>query len=101
MVLISLLCSYMLAMGKKWVNIASNFIYLFGVLLRVQHCTGHIMTGSFVGRRNQYIQLVKVLHCKLPTISKQLPTFPHKVLGFNRRPLRWEASVLPLGHRGP
>ena len=30
--------------------------------------------GSFVGRGNQYIQLVKVLYCKLPTIGKQLPT---------------------------
>ena len=28
------------------------------------------MTGSFVGRGNQYIQLVKVLCCKLPTIEK-------------------------------
>ena len=35
--------------------------------------------SSFVARGNQYIQLVKVLYCKLPTISKQLPTFPHKV----------------------
>ena len=33
--------------------------------------------GSFVGRGN-YIQLIKVLYCKLPTISKQLPTFPHR-----------------------
>ena len=38
--------------------------------------------GSFVGKQNQYIQLVKVLYCKLPTIGKQLPTFPHKVWGF-------------------
>ena len=55
------------------------FIYLFGVLRRFQHCTGHIRIGSFVGRGNQYIQLVKVLYCKLPTIGKQLPTFPHEV----------------------
>ena len=34
------------------------------------------MTGSFMGRGNQYIQLVKVLHCKLPTIGRQLSTFP-------------------------
>ena len=33
--------------------------------------------GSFVSKGNQYIQLVKVLYCKLPTIGKQLPTFPH------------------------
>ena len=40
------------------------------------HCIGHIITGSFMGRGNQYIQLVKVLYCKLPTNSKQLPAFP-------------------------
>ena len=57
--------------------------------------------SSFVGIGNQYIQLVKVLHCKLPTISKQLPTFPHKDQGLNRLAHRWEASVLPLHHRGP
>ena len=69
------------------------FIY-FGVLRSFQHCTGHIMTGSFVARGNQYTQLVKVLYCKLPTMGKQLPTFPHKVRGVNRQPQRWEASVL-------
>ena len=53
--------------------------YLFGVLHHFQNCTGHITTGSFVGRGNQYIQLVKVLYCKLLTIGKQLPTFAHKV----------------------
>ena len=26
------------------------FIYLFGVLCRFQHCTGHITTGSWKGR---------------------------------------------------
>ena len=31
--------------------------------------------GRFMGRENQNVQ-VKVLYCKLPTISKQLPTFP-------------------------
>ena len=35
--------------------------------------------GSFVGRGNQYIQLVKVLDCKLPTNGKQLPAFLLKV----------------------
>ena len=55
------------------------FIYLFGVLRRFQHCTGHITTGSWEGRGNQYIQLVKVLYCKLPTNGKQLPAFPLEV----------------------
>ena len=30
-------------------------IYLFGVLRRFQHCTGHITMGSWKGRGNQYI----------------------------------------------
>ena len=34
-------------------------IYLFGVLRRLQHCTGHITTGSWKGRGNQYIELVR------------------------------------------
>ena len=33
------------------------------------HCKGHIMTGSFVGRGNQYIQVVKVLYCKLRRVE--------------------------------
>ena len=37
-------------------------IYLFGILRHFQHCTGHITTGSWKGRGNQYIQLVKVLY---------------------------------------
>ena len=47
------------------------------------------------------IQLVKFLHCKLPTFSKQPPTFPHRVKGLNHIPQRWNASVLPLHHHGP
>ena len=35
--------------------------------------------GSFMGRGNQYIQLIKVLYCKLPTISKKGPSSQHKV----------------------
>ena len=30
-------------------------LLLFGVLRRFQHCTGHITTGSWKGRGNQYI----------------------------------------------
>ena len=59
------------------------------------------MTGSFMGRENQYIQLVKILYCKLPTIGEQLPTFPHKVQHLNHRPQWWEARVLLLCHLGP
>ena len=50
------------------------------------------MKVSFMVRGNQYIQLVRVLYCKLLTIGKKLSTFP----GLNCRPQRWEASVLPL-----
>ena len=55
-------------------------IYLFGVLCRFQHCTGHITTGSWKGRGNQYIQFTRVVYCKLPTNSKQLPAFPLKAI---------------------
>ena len=79
-----------------------QFIYLFGVLRRFQHCTGHITMGSWKGRGNQYIQFVKVLYCKLPTNGEQLQAFPlEAVLGIEPRPQRWEARVLPLCHRGP
>ena len=54
-----------LVSGRKWWG-----------LCRFQQCTGRIMTGSWKGRRNQYIQWVKVLYCKLPTNGKQLPAFP-------------------------
>ena len=71
-------------------------IYLFGVLHRFQHCTGHIATGSWKGRGNQYIQSVRVLYCKLPTNGKQLPAFPlEAVLGIEPRPQMWEVRVLP------
>ena len=46
------------------------FIYLLWVLHRFQHCTGHMTMGSFMGKGNQYILLVRVLYCKLQTISK-------------------------------
>ena len=85
--------------------IGSHFVYcfyLFGVLGRFQHCTGHITTGSWKGRGNQYIQFVRVLYCKLLTNGKQLPAFPLQAgTGIKPRPQRWEARVLPLCHRGP
>ena len=65
--------------------------------LRFQHCTGHITTGSWKGRGNQYIQFVRVLYCKLLTNGKQLPAVP----GTESWPQRWEVRVLPLCHRGP
>ena len=87
---------------SKKVTPMKTFVYLFGVLRRFQHCTGHITTGSWKGRGNQYIQFVRVLYCKLPTNGKQLPAFPlEAVPGIEPRPQRWEARVLPLCHRGP
>ena len=77
------------------------FVYL-GFLRRFQHCTGHITTGSWKGRGNQYIQFARVLYCKLPTNGKQLPAFPlETATGIEPRPQRWEVRVLPLCHRGP
>ena len=70
-----------------------RFIYL-GFNIAFNTVLGHITTGSFVAKENQYIQLVKVVYCKLPTISKLLQTFPHKIWGLNRRPQRWEVSVI-------
>ena len=42
--------------------------------------------GSWKGRGNQYIQLVKVLYCKLSTNGKQLPAFPTSGRAVNRTP---------------
>ena len=62
-------------------------ICLFGVLRRFQRCTGHITTGSWKGRGNQYIQFARVLYCKLPTNGKQLPAFPLTTMtGIKPRP---------------
>ena len=80
----------------------SSLIDLFGVLRRFQHYTGHITTGSWKGRGNQYIQFIRVLYCKLPTNDKQLPAFPLEALpGTEPRPQRWEVRMLPLCHCGP
>ena len=58
--------------------------------------------GSWKGRGNQYIQLVKALYCKLPTNGKQLPASSLKAVpGTEPQPQKWEARVLPLCHLGP
>ena len=67
-------------------NLFPSFIYLFGVLRHFRHCTCHITTGSWKGRGNQYIQFFRVLYCKLPTNSKQLPAFPLDALVGDRTP---------------
>ena len=71
-------------------------VCLFGVLRRFQHCTGHITTGSWKGRGNQYIEFARVVYCKLPTNDKQLPAFPLTAMtGIEPQPQRWEPRVLP------
>ena len=42
------------------------------------------MMGNFMGRGNQYIHLVKVLYCKLPTICKKTTIFPTQGVGFEQ-----------------
>ena len=42
--------------------------------------------GSWKGRGNQYIQFVRVLYCKLPTNSKQLPAFPLEAIPRTKPP---------------
>ena len=52
------------------------FTYLFSVLHHAKYLSvGCIVTGSQKGRGNQYIQLVYVLYCKLPTKGKQVLVF--------------------------
>ena len=83
------------------VCVCTDHLFIW-VLRPFQHCTGHIMTSSFMGRGNQYIQLVMVLYCKLPTNGKQLPAFPLEVRpGTKLQSQRLEVRVLPLCHRGP
>ena len=101
--------SYGTASGitSSWDNMQYEVMYLFYLfgfyfLCSFQHCTGHITMGSWKGRRNQYIQFVRVLYCKVLTNGKQLPAFPlEAVPGIEPWPQRWEARVLPLYHHGP
>ena len=51
----------------------SPFIYLFSVLRHALYLISYIVTGSWKGRGNQYIQLVNVLYCKLPNSGKEFP----------------------------
>ena len=80
------------------------YIYLFGVLRRFQHCTGHITMGSFVGGGNQYIQLVCQGFCTvncIPMASNYQLSHLRSGREPNPRPQRWEAWVLLLSHHGP
>ena len=69
------------------------YIYLW-FYVTFQHSLGHITMDSWKGRGNQYIQLLKVLYCKMLTNGKQLPAFPFVVgPGTEPRSQRWEATV--------
>ena len=62
------------------------FIYLFGVLCHFQYCTGHITTGSWKGRGNQYIQFVRGLYCKTADQRQATTSFPTWGRAGNRTP---------------
>ena len=52
-------------------------VCLFGVLRRFQHCTGHITTGSWKGRGNQYIEFARVVYFHLLEIHFTVIGFLH------------------------
>ena len=80
---------YRIYAWQKFLNNAlapNGALALFGIFAGRISCNKRPHTQYLL---LQYIQLVKVLYCKLPTIGKkQLPTFPHKVRGLNHRPQR-------------
>ena len=85
------LCIYLFQLFKVlWFEIKHSGTHIFDLFIWdfTLLSTGHIMTGSFMGRGNQNKQLDKVLYCKLSTSGKELPTFLHKVWGFNRQAQR-------------
>ena len=70
--------------------------YLFGVLRRFQHCTGHITTGSWKGRGNQYIQFVKILTSKYQLSHLRLCRESNSGIRGGRRECYHSATVVPL-----
>ena len=74
----------------------SDLIYL-GLTSLSTHCMGYVATSSYKDLGNQHIIVVKILHCYLFGIGKQLPTVPHRVRGFG-----WQIQVqvrYPMHHR--
>ena len=87
-----------------YISLLFIFIYLFILGFYVTFNTVQVISRGEVGRGrgNQYIQLFKVLYCKLPSNGKQLPAFPLEVgPGTEPRSQRWKARVLPLCHHCP
>ena len=68
------------------------FFYLFIWGFNITVNTVKVVSRTFVGRRDLYIQFAKFLYCTLLIISKEL--------GLELLTSGWEASVLPLYHRG-
>ena len=96
------LCNSKTSVKVKVAFLCPFHLFILVFTSRSTHCIGHITTGCFMGRGNQYIQLVKVLYYKLSINGKQLPAFPLEVgTGIVHQSERWEARVLPLCHRGP
>ena len=84
--------------GLKLLLTNDLFIYL-GFKVTFNTLYGSYHDGKFYG---QYIQLVKVLYCKLLTNGKQLPAFTLEVRPrFELRSQRLEMRVIPLCHCGP
>ena len=75
----------MLGLDHRWMNLsckdASSLFGLFSIPHHNQYLIGYIVMGSKKGKGTQYIQLVKVLYCKPPTLGKQLPAFPWGQIG--------------------
>ena len=66
-------------------HLFDNLFCLFSVLRHAKYPVSYIVTGSWKDKGNHYIQLIKVLLCKLWTNGKQLhvSAFLHEVrLGF-------------------
>ena len=71
----------------------------FGLIFKVTD----LFIYGFTSVSKLYIQFVKVLYCKMPTNSKQLPAFFSAEVGPGTEPesQRWEVRALPLSYRGP
>ena len=62
------------------VTVCQNYLFIYFIgLHHAKYLISFIVTDSQKGGGNQYIQLVKVLHCKLLINGKQLPAFTLKV----------------------
>ena len=65
-----------IAYRHKYPVISGLVFYLFSVLCHALYlCIGYTVTDYWKGGESQYIQLFKVVYCKLQTNSKQLPAF--------------------------